>query len=193
MRKLWLIILLSLAVAAQGQVAFTFTDVAFVGSTNVPAGGGGGDGPNVWYDVETSANGDSDAISSANSITWADVTVGASGTATKLRLYLGSFSFGASTLKMALYDSGGNILSSGSVATSGTSAYVEVTLAVSQSVTATGYKIAWENADGNCAWRYKAGTGTYHVAVLAYASFPPATLPTPADFSGNFCVSVYVD
>lgn len=154
-----------------------------------PAGG-----PDTWYNVEISANVDASAFSSAGTdIVSAAVTVGSAGNATKVRVFLGTSNFGTDTLKMALYDSGGNWLSSGSVAApASTSVYVECNI-TSVAVTATTYYIAVQGSNGNHSWGYKSGVGTHYVHTSAYASFPLDPLTFGSSFTGNYALSVYVD
>ena len=109
------------------------------------------------------------------------VTPSSSGTCTKLRVYIQHVNTNGTTLKAALYTSGGTLLSSGTATllTSTVNQFYEVTLAVPQSVTASttyivGYMVSTAAAAQG---RHQAGqaSGSGKFAGDSYASFPTTT------------------
>jgi len=156
-----------------------------------------GGGPDTWYDSIAQASTTSDIGSSATSVLWSKVTVASGGTATKLRVYIGT-AFGGGDVKMGLYTSGGVLMDSGIVTTTTGSQYYEVTLDDSDAVTATDYYIAWTASSVNVGnFRYATGFtsgDSKYAEGQTYADFPPANLPTATgDLDWHMAVGVYVD
>lgn len=187
----WLLLLL-FTLSAYPQSGSPF-DPTFVPMRVVPSGG-----PDVWYDVEVVANGDSEDGTPASWLAWSDVTVAQAGTATKIRVYVKTYFGGGSNIKAALYTSGGSLIAgaNGVGAVSASDSYVEITLGTPAAVTAaTTYKIAWMPDTSNATIYRKASTGTVNLNFSAtYGAQPVGTLPT-ADASPSFAyvVGVYVD
>ena len=158
----------------------------------------GGAGPDTWYDSVDPALTDVAYNLGTGDISGAPITPAASGTCTKLRIRLGDI-FADSTVKMALYTSGGNLLASGSVATgsSGTDVWVEVSLGAGAAVTAsTVYHVAFvASVDGNATIRTRtgqpSGSGLAEFT-YTYATFPPATISF-GNSTEQFSLGMYVD
>ena len=170
----------ALNVARADTVVVTGRGVAAVG------------GPDVWYDATPFAGTDGTFGGNTNRICWQSVTVGAAGTATKLRLKCGAYYGGSEVVKMALYD-GTTLLSDGTVSVNGTGNF-EVTLAAAQAVTAKAYNvgIAWVGGSIDMAILT---SGTFSINTSnTYTGFPQSPLPaassTPA---GTLAVGIYVD
>jgi len=184
-----------LTLLALGQ-AFTLSDTAWLGQrVAIPAGGG----PDAWYDVETSANGDTLPVFSASEYSSAVVTVGQAGSATKVRLFVRNAGAVTRNLKCALYAAGGGApLASGTAAVLSTDddVYIEVTFGSPVAVTATTYVIAFAGDSGDMGYWYKAGVGALDIYnSVGYSGFPENPLGTPAfdNLARNACVSLYVD
>lgn len=139
-------------------------------------------GPNTYYDITTTHDGT--RSSSTSKIYWQNVTVGAGGSATKIRWYCQGYFGGSEVVKAALYN-GTTLMSSGSVTVNATG-YFEITLAVPQSVSAATYVLATAFAGSSAELGVASGVGTHNENDTAgnYTAFPPATLPaatgTPA-------------
>jgi len=188
MKKLIPIILL-LVLSVQGQSLLK--KKTSIGALPQAVAGGG---PDVWYDTETAANGDSEDFGTSTRLNWTPVTVAQAGTATKIRVYVKTF-FSADNIKAALYSNAGALLASGTGVSAASDAYVEITLGSPTAVTATTYKIAWMNESGTSTAYYKAGVGSFSFnAGSTYAGQPEATLPADSGpIARAYVVGVYVD
>lgn len=180
--------------ACLGQ-GLTLRNPAYVASFKAPAAGGGG-GPDAWYDGVAPGSTTLDSFSNNSIMLWTKVTVVSGGTATKLRIYVGSL-FGASgNCKAALYAFDGTLMDSGTVNITAGDQYFEITLDDGDTVTATDYFVAWQpDAVLECRWRYLDGftDGDSEYASISYASFPPASLPSGVELDWHIAAGVYVD
>jgi hypothetical protein len=186
-----LILYLCLAVTA---AAADLNDPGFVAELEATATGGGGGSLPAWFDIEITANENAQNFTaSATTMAWQDVTVSATGNATKLRFY-NSFSFGSYAVKIGLYDTGGNLLKTATAADTDDNTYMEA-LITSQAVSSGTYKIAWilENGNGSTAINNASGTISFNNAQV-YANGLPATLPSSTSTTtGKALVGVYVE
>lgn len=160
------------------------------------AAAGGGGGPDVYY---YGGSGNVEAgFTSSGSVDWNThqfcyggvITVATGGTCTIISAKVGVNS-GSIDLKVALYNSSNNLLTSGSAAAI-TGSGVWRDIAVSQAVTAGTYKVLWSTSTNQGIVFYdSAETGIYDEVV--YASFPAASI-TPSNDSGFlYGVRMYVD
>ncbi len=103
-----------------------------------------------------------------------NITAGQSGDCTKVRIYFDVF-FGSTSIKAALYDSSGNLLSSSGIETVLGTGYMEIPI-TSQAVTSgTGYRVGWCLSAGGLGGKYLASqpSGTSRIDFgLSYAAFP---------------------
>ena len=184
----WFICLILFLSLASGQVPIPVGQFA-----KKPSAAGG---PMAWYDIETSANADTDDSGPWSRLNWSAVTVGQGGSATKIRVYIHDRT-GACDVKAALYDNSGNLISgaSGTASTVGAAQYLEITLGTPATVTATTYKIAWMYSTALATAWYKAGSGSFDFnSSELYANQPVATLPSSSGpLTRGYAVSLYVE
>ncbi len=168
---------------------------AFLGSThNRPPAGGGGGGSNIWYDSisdTSSADGTLNA-SGPSFMEWSPVTVGASGTADQLRIFVHQAPGGGANFKLALFDGSKNLIvasAAGSMAATVTNAYVTLTIA-NTAISAGSFFVGFE-ADKDVVISTKGSTlGSYKSN--SYSSFPPSNLGTEDGHVGEFFVSIHL-
>lgn len=188
-----LIAFAALFVSAQG---FTIKNPAYVASLKASAAAA--DGPNVWYDVETSANTDSQAAFNTANYIAATVTVSVPGTATKIRLKVTNGTAGTHNLKVGLYNNSGALLSCGSTTVLSTddNTYVEATLDTPTAVSATTYILSAMADDIGIDYHYKAGVGAmddWESKMFSSFCYDPIGTPDFNDLARNLAISVYVD
>jgi hypothetical protein len=148
------------------------------------------DGPNTWYDVDST--GTNEKYGSASYADFDIVTVAQAGTATKARVYISSHN-APTIVKMALYSSDGStLLASGSNTTASTG-YLEITFGTPCAVTATTYRLAVQFPDGVEGYYATNSAGAGYQAIVAYASFPAATISAAWAFEAHPRVGIYVD
>ncbi len=130
---------------------------------------------------------------------WIPVTISRSGVCVKLRVLINTITSGPFGMKMALFDSLGNLVpeSSGSntVSSADNGNYAEVT-GLSAAITAGTYYIA-VTADSSSGFSVKAvassGSGDY-ASGSTYAGFPPSSLPAPTGNEGRIMIAgVYIN
>lgn len=150
--------------------------LGFVGGPAIGFLAKGQTGPNAWFDINTTSN--TTAALGANTEQHENISVAQGGTATKIRIYIGSFS-SAGDVKAALYN-GSNVLISGAplVTVTGTG-YVEFVLTTPSVITAGTYRIASINSGGSFQFAYNSTTGSsFRYDSLTYSAFPASTLVT---------------
>ncbi len=163
---------------------------AFVGQLKPRAAAAG-----TWYDQIAQASTTDNNASASGTMIWSKIAVGSTGPATALRIYIGGFTAGGD-VKMALYNSSGSLMDDGISAVSAGNQYVEVSIDDGDSLSVADYWVAWEgSATVNVNWRYASGfvDGDTKYEAVAYASFPPASLPTGATLDWHFAAGVKVN
>jgi hypothetical protein len=185
--------LLLLLVAALMLAGIALSQPILSGLLNAKPAVAGGDGPNTYYDVTTSSDGE--ITQGPLYMLWNQVSVVTGGTVTKLRIKLGDCTGISGNIKLVLYaDAGGAPLASGTVAYTGadSNAYVEVT-GLSYSISSGTYKIAFE-ADVATTYLKTASAGVGYYASQAYSGVPVNPLPSSAGASGEYyLLGLYVD
>lgn len=169
-------------------VAFLMAELAALGgvpiitTTSLPLRQGyvsGGGGPSVWYNAGSEP--DTGYNISWNTI-WSPVTVSASGTCTKLRIYCATF-YSTRTARLALYtgQAGPITGATGTVSITGTG-WFEATLSTPAAVTAGTYQVAAIVDSGGVQIGGHADTGVtcYQQSDddTVWASAPPTPLVT---------------
>jgi hypothetical protein len=151
----------------------------------------------AWFDAIAPGSTDSGNTLLANSQAQ-PVVAGQSGSCTKLRLWVEFSNISTTDLKMALYDSSFNLLSSGSVTDvgSGDNRWIETTItpqAVSNGAT---YWIGMMiNVSSGIIGRLLASqpSGSSRIEFgTTYAGFPPDPFPT-GDWDKTICVGMYIE
>jgi hypothetical protein len=142
-------------------------------------------GPSVWYDTTAVNNGSFGTGGTFSD--WVEVSIAQGGSATKLRFRCNISN--NETVKVALFNSSSNLVAgvSGSIATTAADNgnLVDIT-GLSGTVTAGTYYIGLSASTGS-GFRVGSQTGQAgrgNFALLAYAAFPPATLPAPGGQEG---------
>lgn len=152
-----------------------------VASTNSLASSGGA-GPDVWYD--TTATMDGWVAVGASFMEWDSVAFAASGTVDQLRVRARGGLVDA-TIKVALYDNSGNLLTNGvtgTIAASSAEAWYTVSVAGAPAP-AGNYKLAISASASIDVRVQVSGVGNF--ATQTYSGFPPATLPAPDGTLGS--------
>jgi len=150
-----------------------------------------------YYEAAPLANANEGSFSPGPTIMiWSTVIIGEGGTADSLEIYQSSC-FGAYNLKLALYDVGGNRLAVVTTSSPGVLANDSYIVGViSAPVSAGTHYIAAIDDTGNPIWAADNGTVTLihdaSIGLVAYAAGPPATLPSPTTFDGQFVMRVHV-
>jgi hypothetical protein len=187
-----LILFFALTVSVFGQ-AFPGT-AAYQAAFLKPAAGGGAA---QWY--QSVASGDTDTTQNLNDSAnfWAGVvTVGQSGNATKLRVYVINADFNPEC-KIALYDASSNLLASvTSTLTDALTPYEkEVTISPTAVTSGSVYLVAiGANAGAtDVQFRYQAGTGTRYLDITSYASQPSSPYEAAGAASGAISVGIYIE
>jgi len=156
----------------------------------------GGASP-AWFDYIDQASTDTSAAIGSTEVLWCSITPTQSGSATKARIYISNYYGGGCTAGMALYTTGGSLISgaNGTVAITAGSQYWEVTFGTPASVTAsTTYYLAFEADNANADTRYLASAGSTSFGTSAWASFPPSSLPSDlGPLSRSYAVGLYVE
>jgi len=146
--------------------------------------------PAAWQDLYAPPGNDS-ASSSSIYVVWAAIVANSSGTCTKVRMYVDSFTSGAN-MKLALYTNGGALLSgTPAVGVTGVG-YCEGTLDTPQTVmNGTTYKVAYivSGAGGTLYYDCRTGNIAWYGS-CNYADFPPANLPSSTQ-SNQWYVGIY--
>ena len=155
---------------------------AFNGLTIVSGGG-------AWYDItaDTSTNANDSTLASV--MVWDAVTL-PTGTATKIRVYIRTYSV-TGGIRLGLYNSGGTLLDSGTVSVTGTG-YFDVT--ISAAVTAGSYyvaKIPQGNNDFAVGYDNSTGSADYKTGETPY-TLPGALPTTEGPFTGAYAFGVFV-
>lgn len=163
---------------------------ALVGAGNRVVHRGGGGGGAAWYDITSDSSTNANDATAATVMVW-DAVALPTGTATKLRAYIRSYTT-TSGLRLGLYNNAGTLLDSGTVSITGTG-YFEVT--ISTAVTAGNYyvaKIPQSNSDFGVGYNNAAGTAEYTSGETIYTL--PGTLPSAeGSFTGTYGFGVYVE
>ena len=165
--------------------------IFFVAGLPKPAEGG----PDTWYDIQAVAGANNGVNAVLDEQLWATVTVGAAGTATKLRTSVNTFSL-ATGVKFGFYNNAGTLLSTASGTISGNGDDIEFSLSPTVAVTATTYKIlVVSGLTGGFNYRFLTGTGTLNYTTTAgqYDLGAPDPLPSGSTVGWNICFGVYVD
>ncbi len=161
-------------VKAQSRFSGSMSFRGAASAQGTPAGGGGG-GPNTWYDISSTS--DTNEAGDATTFDSEDIVFAQAGTATKARIYIRGFSTNTG-VKMALYNNSNTKVAQGTGTATGTG-YLEITFDSSVAVSAATYKLAVQGNGVGISLGYLATTGsTYHYHALAYASFPEDPLTT---------------
>lgn len=156
---------------------------------NPPAGGA----TQTWYDIATEGEADQEAAV-FDTMVWQAKTLGA-GRVTRYRFLSGATFSGAANVGFALYDNGGTLVANSAATVSVTSggAYFIATVASPPTIGAGDYHVAFNVSANTITTKYKLSGATRSYDGQSYASFPPASTPTPdgSDAAGH-AVSVEV-
>lgn len=187
-------VLLSLSILAPRLSTLAQTPLTANGlAAFVPTTVSGGGGPNTWFD-STTATPDGTLNSSGPSfMEWVAVSVTTGGTANKLRIHIDHNGHGASTTcKLALYNSGGTLLASGTGTVLATDTDLYLTVTISDTVISSGtYYVAFAASADFLFLDTKSGAnGPFHA--FSYSSFPPSTLPTEDGHVNQYLAGVFV-
>jgi hypothetical protein len=150
----------------------------------------------AWYDTIDVDSTDTSVSDGDGHCDRMNVSCGAAGSCTKLRVGIRD-SFFAANLKMALYDSSNNLLEQGSATgvNIGTAPdWVEITLDAPVSVSATTYKIGFSasNTGQQLGYLASAGSSLYDAGV-SHASFPTDPWSTADNVSRTLALGMWVD
>ena len=163
---------------------------ALIGAGNRVVHRGGGGGGAAWHDIVSDSSTNANDATASVVMVWGAVAL-PTGTATKIRAYIRSFSVPGG-LRLGLYNNSGTLLDSSTVSVSATG-YAEVT--ISAAVTAGTYKVAkipQGNNDFGVGYDNTTGTGDYNTAQTTYTL--PGTLPSSEGaFTGAYAFGVYVE
>jgi hypothetical protein len=169
-----------------------------IGAAGVAANVGG---PDVWYWSGTGKNDSSfstlttDGYNVDSYCYGAAITVAAGGTCTKIAGKASASSAGNS-VKIAIYDSSGNRLSSGGqsgVLTVSSVTWEEITLQSPVEVIPGTYWVFMSGSSPQTQFAYDTGqNGLYSATTVTFANFPPATLSVGTE-DGLYGVKMYVD
>ena len=155
-------------------------------------------GSPTWYD--SIASGDTDAnqnISDSSYAFSAPVTVGQSGNATKLRVYIQNADFDPGT-KISLYNASSNLLATVTSTLSDASVPYSKEVTITSTAVTSGnvylVAISCQAGTAEVQYRYKTGTGGTHIDEIAYASAPSDPYATSFDTgAGAISVGIYVE
>lgn len=157
--------------------------------TGISCGGGGSP---AWIDVITIPDATTDGVSDQAILLFQKITFSSGGTVSKLRVYSSQDLVGGN-IKIALYDSGKNLLQSGTSSwpINVAGQYTEVTI-TPQVVTATDYYIGWDSDGAFQTWRYNTSGGTCLYKFSSYAAFPVNPIAEDGSLVRQYVVSAYL-
>ncbi len=130
-------------------------------------------GPNTWYNAGSTVD---TGYNISSNVIWSNVTVGAGGSCTKVRMYCWTY-YSTTTAYVGLYSSQALMTgATGTVSVTGTG-WFEVTLGTPQSVSAGTYQVACVVDSGACQIGGHGDSGiTSYLQGDTVGSWPPATL-----------------
>jgi len=193
-----ILLILATALTSFGQIAISSPGFVAAISGDVVAEGGGGGGPDTYYFAKGLGTNDfASRITSGyqpnNYAYGSQVIVTNGGTCTEISIDVEGEDE-TPTIKLALYDTSGNLLASGSgtvaVANTKERLAVSVNVAVSSSTT---YWIFASSSTTKGLYYYNSANGDSFYANVAYASFPPDPITEETEADEVFSVGIYVD